>query len=267
VQVHAECYNGTGFFDPHDPYFEDVTWRHCLANIPVDLVAESAKIELSARVSYWGWHYPRLKDLLSSNTDVFNLTENFVCSLTPSTHPDPNEFYTIVCSLQPHQIQWLLDDNCLYFKMDTYAGTYYLDYSTLTVCGSVPPENPGIDIEKATNGDDADISPGPSIPEGDQVEWTYVVTNTGEVDLSNITVTDDQGVTVDCPQSSLVPGSSMTCSGSDTALAGQYTNVGTATGVSPKGTSVMDTDPSHYYGEAKSQGKVSPGIPLLLLDE
>lgn len=267
VQVHAECYNGTGFFDPYEAYSRDVTWRQCLADIPVDFVAESAEIELKARVKNWGWHYPKLQDLLSSNTNIFNIPENFVCSLTPSTHPEENEFYTIVCSLQPHQIQWLLDDNCLYFKMDTYGGTYYLGYSTLTVCGSVPSENPGIDIEKDTNGYDADISPGPSILEGDQVEWTYVVTNTGDVVLSNITVTDDQGVTVDCTQSSLVPGSSMTCSGSGTAVAGQYANVGTATGGSPKGTSVMDADPSHYYGEAKSQGKVSPGIPLLLLED
>ena len=151
--------------------------------------------------------------------------------------------------------------------MVTYGGTYNLDYSTLTVCGSVPSENPGIDIEKASNGYDADISPGPSILEGDQVEWTYVVNNTGDVVLSSITVTDDQGVTIDCPQSSLAPGASMTCSGSGTVVAGQYTNVGSATGVSPKGTSVMDTDPSHYYGEAKSQGRVSPGIPLLLLED
>ena len=102
---------------------------------------------------------------------------------------------------------------------------------------------------------------------GASVTVYYTVTNTGDVVLSNITVTDDQGVTVDCTQSSLVPGSSMTCSGSGTAVAGQYANVGTATGGSPKGTSVMDADPSHYYGEAKSQGKVSPGIPLLLLED
>jgi len=149
--------------------------------------------------------------------------------------------------------------------MDPYTGTYYLDYSSVTVCGSVPPENPAIDIEKATNGDDADESPGLTIPEGDQVAWTYVVTNTGDVVLSNVTVTDDQGVEVDCPQSTLAPGSSILCSGSGTAVAGQYTNVGTATGVSPQGTSVTDTDPSHYYGEAKRS--VLPSIPLLLLED
>jgi hypothetical protein len=265
VHLHAECYNDTYTFSIFSEYSVNVAWTQCLADIPGDLVAESAQIELRARVRDWGY-YPQQQDLLSSKTNVFDLSEGLICSLTDSTHPNDTEFFTIICSLKPHQIQWLLDDNCINLAMVTYGGIYNLDYSTVRVCGSVPSENPGIDIEKATNGYDADISPGPSIPEGDQVEWTYVVTNTGDVDLSNITVTDDQGVTVDCPQSSLAPGAAMMCSGSGTAVAGQYTNVGTATGVSPQETSVMDTDPSHYYGEAKSQGKVSPGIPLLLLE-
>jgi len=34
-----------------------------------------------------------------------------------------------------------------------------------------------IDIEKATNGEDADNPTGPLIPVGDTVTWTYVVTN------------------------------------------------------------------------------------------
>ncbi len=51
---------------------------------------------------------------------------------------------------------------------------------------------PGIDIEKATNGDDADTETGPSITVDDTVTWTYVVTNTGDFPLSNIVVTDDR---------------------------------------------------------------------------
>jgi hypothetical protein len=266
VEAYADCYNDTYTFSIYHDYSVNEAWTQCVADLPVDLVAESAEITLRARVRDWGY-YPKEQDLLCSNTNVFSLTEGFLCSLTDSTHPNDTNFFTIACSLKPHQIQWLLDDTCINLAMVTYGGTYNLDYSTVTVCGSVPPENPGIDIEKATNGSDADESPGPSIDEGDQVEWTYVVTNIGEVELSDITVTDDQGVEVDCPQSTLAPGSSMICSGSGTAVEGQYTNVGTATGVSPKGASVMDTDPSNYYGEAKSQGSFLPGIQLLFEDE
>ena len=52
-----------------------------------------------------------------------------------------------------------------------------------------------IDIEKSTNGEDADDPTGPQIPVGDPVTWTYVVTNPGDVPLADVVVTDDQGVT------------------------------------------------------------------------
>ena len=58
---------------------------------------------------------------------------------------------------------------------------------------------PGIDIEKSTNGVDADTPDAAAeILAGDVVTWTYEVTNTGEVafDKSEIVVTDDQEGTI-----------------------------------------------------------------------
>ena len=67
--------------------------------------------------------------------------------------------------------------------------------------------------------------------------------------LSQIDVTDDQGVAVDCPASTLAPGVDMTCTAGDAAtVVGLYTNVGTVEAVDPFGTDVSDTDPSHYTG-------------------
>ena len=57
-----------------------------------------------------------------------------------------------------------------------------------------------IDIEKATNGRDADTPTGPYVDIGDDIMWTYVVVNTGNVRLSNIVVSDDQDVAVSCPR-------------------------------------------------------------------
>ncbi|MCI0796814.1 MAG: hypothetical protein J4N99_08345, partial [Chloroflexi bacterium] len=68
---------------------------------------------------------------------------------------------------------------------------------------------------------DADSAPGPQANVGDTILWSYVVTNTGHVDLTGVTVTDDQGVAVTCPLTALAVGESMTCTATGTAVEGQ----------------------------------------------
>jgi len=107
---------------------------------------------------------------------------------------------------------------------------------------------PSLDIEKHTNGQDADAAPGPFIPVGGAVLWEYIVTNTGNVTLTNIAVTDDVlgpiGVIA-----SLAPGASQTLTANGTAAAAQHANIGTASGSPPVGPDVSDSDPSHYFSE------------------
>ncbi|MGI8392782.1 DUF7507 domain-containing protein [Leucobacter sp. W1038] len=65
------------------------------------------------------------------------------------------------------------------------------------------------------------------------VDWTYLVTNTGEETLLDLDVTDDQGVAVTCPHTQLLPGESMTCLGSGSVGGeGEYVNVGAVIGES-----------------------------------
>jgi len=110
------------------------------------------------------------------------------------------------------------------------------------------PAGVGVNIEKLTNGQDADVPPGPSIPVGAPVTWTYVVTNNGNAALSNIVVTDNRsGVIVTCPQTSLSVNTSMTCTATGVAVLGQYSNIGTVVAMSTSG-QVTDADPSHYLG-------------------
>jgi hypothetical protein len=113
---------------------------------------------------------------------------------------------------------------------------------------------PGISLKKYTNGQDADTAPGPEIPVGNAVHWTYIVTNTGGTSLSNVKVTDDRGVAVSCPKTSLQQGESMTCTGNGAATAGQYKNIGTTVGTPPSGPNVTSSDPSHYYGKTTVTG-------------
>ena len=88
-------------------------------------------------------------------------------------------------------------------------------------------QTPAITIVKKTNGQDANTAPGVLIPFGGAVTWTYDVTNTGNVTLTAVSVTDDKGVTVTCPNASLRRTATMQCTAAGTAIAGQYTNKGT----------------------------------------
>jgi len=111
--------------------------------------------------------------------------------------------------------------------------------------------DPGIDIEKATNGEDADLAPGPTLTSGSTATFTYVVTNTGNIALTNIAVTDDDLGAV-CTIDDLAVGASSQCEATTTVAPGPYTNLGTAVGVpvinNVELNSVSDTDPSNHRG-------------------
>ena len=110
-----------------------------------------------------------------------------------------------------------------------------------------------IDVEKATNGEDADDPPGPSIPVNATVNWTYNVTNTGLVPLFDIDLVDDINGAVSEPARGddgdgvLEAGETWVYEADGTAGAGGYENLATASGTFSTATA-EDSDPSHYNG-------------------
>ncbi len=114
----------------------------------------------------------------------------------------------------------------------------------------------GIDIEKTTNGQDADFPTGPYVPVGSPVTWSYIIRNNGNTVITNVTVYDnDLGVITNLVSGdvnndrALGTNEVWTYSITGTAQAGQYANVGSVTGtVSGVGSMVSDIDPSHYFG-------------------
>ena len=104
-----------------------------------------------------------------------------------------------------------------------------------------------VEIKKFTNGEDADRAPGPNLRIGSPVTWTYVVTNRSALSFTSLSVTDNRGVAVACPRMLPAPGQSITCTGSGTAGAGQYRNVGTVT-IAANGNQYSASDASHYFG-------------------
>ena len=107
---------------------------------------------------------------------------------------------------------------------------------------------PAVAIAKTTsNTVDPLPSDDPIMFIGDTVHWFYEVTNTGNVPLNTISVTDNRGVTVTCPSTTLAVGNAMTCTADGTAIAGTYTNIGTVVAHYNSDT-VTASDGSGYFG-------------------
>jgi uncharacterized repeat protein (TIGR01451 family) len=137
----------------------------------------------------------------------------------------------------------------------------FLAGAALTFSLVMPALAQDVTLQALTNGQDANSPPGPVLTVGDPVAWTYVVTASGGRDLLNVVVTDDQGVTVTCPATSVLAGESMTCTASGTAVAGQYANIGTVDAELVNATLVTASDPSHYFGQA------APAVAIQTLTE
>ncbi len=125
-------------------------------------------------------------DFLVTNTGNIDLTNILV------TDDVYGEIGTII-SLAPNTSQTLT-------VIRTAQADQHVNVATATAAEGVSDSDPGnyfgvqagLDIEKLTNGEDADNGPGPYINTGNAVFWTYHVTNTGNVTLTDVIVTDDR---------------------------------------------------------------------------
>ncbi|MCU0595637.1 MAG: carboxypeptidase regulatory-like domain-containing protein, partial [Desulfobacterota bacterium] len=118
-------------------------------------------------------------------------------------------------------------------------------------------------------GIDADQAPGLKVAVGETVQFTYLVTNPGEVALKNVSLVDDHG-TPGVPTDDFAPKAVLGCGfnigdkdrdglldpgetwfyiSTTLVTAGQHANLATAS-ASPAGggSTVTDTDPAHWFG-------------------
>ena len=133
---------------------------------------------------------------------------------------------------------------------------------------------PGIDIVKLVNGQNADSPTGPHLPVGSTVTFTYVVTDTGNVPLSNVAVTDDKlgaitSFTGDANGNGLLDlTETWTYTTIATVLAGQQTNVGTVTAQDTSTfATVTDHDPANYFGQQQTSDFNADGSSDVLLGQ
>src|SRR5436190_1243105 len=116
---------------------------------------------------------------------------------------------------------------------------------------------PDLRLIKFVNGQDADSATGPQVAAGSTLTFTYVVTNTGNVPLANVALTDDKlgpitSFTGDSNGNGLLDlGETWIYTATATAQSGQQTNTGTVTAqdaTSPS-TTVSDNNPANYFGD------------------
>ena len=62
-----------------------------------------------------------------------------------------------------------------------------------TASATETPQQADLSLVKFVNGQDADSPTGPHVAAGSTVTFTYVVTNTGNVPVSDVVVSDDNG--------------------------------------------------------------------------
>jgi uncharacterized repeat protein (TIGR01451 family) len=136
-------------------------------------------------------------------------------------------------------------------KPPTGAAVKATDHANIKVAAFTPPQHPSIAIAKNPNNQTvttklttitgANGSNKTTVVYGD-ARFTIKVTNTGDVALHNVKVADP--LTTDCNKNlgTIAAGGSKTYSCTRSAVTANFTNVATATGVSPKGLHVHASD-------------------------
>jgi uncharacterized repeat protein (TIGR01451 family) len=128
-------------------------------------------------------------------------------------------------------------------RATTGTGTQVTGTDSVTV---TVPEAPAITVDLSA-GPIADLD-GNGPDAGNTIDYTTTVTNTGNVTLDGVTVTDPHLGPITCPRTVLAPGETMTCTLVKHTItpaeeaSGTISSTATATGSSPKGSTVTDDD-------------------------
>ncbi|WP_428347972.1 beta strand repeat-containing protein [Nocardioides sp.] len=107
-----------------------------------------------------------------------------------------------------------------------------------------PPNDPKLTLDKRV-ASVTDVNGNGLTDAGDRINWVFEVTNTGDVPLTAVGVTDALAGTVTCPATTLAPGASTLCTASPYGItqadvnAGNVHNTATAHGTPPTGPPVV----------------------------
>lgn len=134
------------------------------------------------------------------------------------------------------------------------ASTLLGDPVSATARAEVPVTgSAGLTLDLLLDGAAHPQSPGAAVDTGQQLAWTYVLTNTGTVTLTGLVVSDDLSGRGDLVlpagfDGTLAPGDSVTLGAASEAVAGTVSATAVATGTSATGTEVTATATAWYTG-------------------
>ena len=174
------------------------------------------------------------------------------------------------CSPAPDPFQPAASHSCTFGPITAQVGQHTNTasvtgrYQATTVSDSDPanftvPAQPAIDIEKLVSVDnqstwqDADSTPGPQAVTGADVYFRFVISNIGNVPLTNVGLSDNLYNVSGCPArpNPMAVGAAYTCTiGPFPALAGQHTNTATTIGLYGS-QSVVDDDAANYFAQLR----------------
>ncbi|WP_164519589.1 DUF7507 domain-containing protein [Nocardioides ferulae] len=193
-------------------------------------------------------------------TYSFKVTNTGNVTLNPVTVSDP-KVGAVTCgtgALVPGDSRNCTDKSYALTQADVDAGVVA---NTATATGT-PPVGPDVTDDDSTTttvtgvaaiklvkfaGSVIDLN-GNGIDDGDQLVYSFKVSNTGAVTLTNVTVTDPKLGVVTCSSAPLAPGQSRDCDPLTYSLtqadvdAGEVENTAAVTGTTPTGGTVTDED-------------------------
>lgn len=115
-----------------------------------------------------------------------------------------------------------------------------------TTSTTITPDAPALSI--VTTGSVAPVENQTAAKVGDEITWSYVVTNTGDVTVTGVTINDPEGGTITCAPTTLAVGENATCTGTaihTVSLAdlgtGSVSNGATASATPPFGASPIES--------------------------
>ena len=107
-----------------------------------------------------------------------------------------------------------------------------------------------------------------TVPSGSSVAFTIAVTNTGDVVLTNVTVSDRLAPDCETNLGSLDAGASSSYNCTVTSVTAGFTNSATVTGTPPVGAEVTDTDTARVHvGSAPAPASSTIYLPIIIMSD